>query len=90
MSELKVIEVVLTGGHYDRKGVYCPPTTKVILSDGTVGLVPDGGGFNGALDWVDEHGLVDGYRRHYRASTTEFRARLDVWVQTGQMPPVVA
>ena len=84
---LKVTKVILIGGHYDRKGVHYPPATKVVLSDGTVGLVPDGGGFDGALDWIDEHGLTDAYHRRYEADTTEFRVRLDVWVKTGRMPP---
>jgi hypothetical protein len=84
---LKVVNVELIGGHYDRQGRHYPPRTHVTLSNGVKGSVPSSGGFDGALDWVDQHGLREPFGRHFEADTSEFRARLDVWVETGQFPP---
>ena len=77
---LELVGLALYGSRYAySNGVYYPGWATARLSDGTTRYVPEehAGWFDAALSFIE---------RHYGLDCSDYRRRLDVWVQTGIMP----
>lgn len=73
----RVIALRMVGGAYQR-GMYSPGWGQAYLSDGTTLTTCERQShFDAILEVAEQRGH----------DTTRMRARLEVWVKTGQMPP---